>query len=419
MSRFSGALNRIASGTGRILALALVVLVGAAAVILVVSSDTRQGTAYFASVKSIYPGDRVRIQGVDVGQIDDIQPEGDTVRIDFSWDGDYPVPAEAMAGIVSPTLVATRYLQLAPAYKGGPQLEDGGVIPVERTASPVEYDDLKEQVKRVGETLGPDGLDAQGALSRFVDVAAANAEGGNGEKFNEMIKQASAAVQTLADGREDLFGTVRNLQVFVAGLGAVDGQIAEFNNRLSSVSGVLADSSDDLGAALAGIDRAAGDVEAFVDETGGPLTESVDRLGSVTRNLASSRDELAQVLHVAPSTMMNFFHIFSTRTGAISGGLTIDNLNSPADLGCTAIAGAATENPEAGIEACKSYFGPILQLLRVNPVPVGINPLAVEGGGAPAPPTGPVEPQSPNPQQLPIAPDVPGLGGLQLPEGGN
>ncbi|MFR9806824.1 MCE family protein [Pseudonocardia sp. RS010] len=410
--------GRLATAAGRILTVAVVAVLIVAGLVLVLGGGTNKGTAYFASVKNIYPGDRVRIQGVDVGEIDAIVPEGRRVRVDFSWDAKYPVPANPTAAIVTPTLVATRYLQLAPAYKGGPQFDDGGVIPVEKTVSPLEYDDLKDQLQRVGKELGPDGVDADGALRRFVQVAAANADGGNGEKFNEMVKQASAAVQTLADGREDLFGTVRNLQVFVSALGQMDGQIAEFNTRLASVSGVLADSSGDLGQALAGIDRAARDVDAFVDETGGPLTESVDRLGEVTRNLAASRDNLAQVLHVGPSTMMNFFNIFSARTGAIGGAVVVDNTNSPADLACTAIAGAAAD-PETGAKACKGYFGPILQMLRVSPLPAGPNPIAVEGGGAPERNPGPVEPQPPAAKQLPLNPDVPGLGGLQFPGGGN
>lgn len=404
----------------RALAAGLVAVVAVAAAV-VLFNQSKTGVAYFTSVKNIYPNDRVKIQGVDVGKVTSIEPSGDKVRMEFSYDSKYELPAEVKAAIVSPTLVATRFLQLAPAYTGGPTMADGGEIPLERTASPLEFDDLKKELDELSTALGPDRMNQNGALSRFLDTAAANAAGHQGAKFNEMIRQASAAVETLSEGRGDLFGTVRNLQAFVTALKQVDGQIVEFNQRLDTVSGVLTDNEDELSAALDGISRAAKSVDEFVADNGPVLNDSVTQIGDLTRTLANSRDDLATILHVGPSTLMNLFNIVSPRTHALSGKLVVDNLNTPADFVCSAFT-AASQDPIQGIDYCKSNLGPLFNLLRIQQPPIGISPIAVPGAGGPTDnrPSrdAPYRQPPPGPEAPPDV-DAPGLGGLLVPQGGN
>ena len=73
-------------------------------------------------------------------------------------DHDVPIPADAKAVIVAQNLVAARYVQLTPAYHsrdGGPTMRDGAVIPRDRTAVPVEWDEVKAQLTRLATDLGP------------------------------------------------------------------------------------------------------------------------------------------------------------------------------------------------------------------------------------------------------------------------
>lgn len=403
----------------RIVSVALILVLVAVGVFVYLQNRDKTGVAYFETVKNLYPKDRVKMLGVDVGEIDSITPEPGRVRIEFSYDSKYSLPAEANAAIVTPTLVATRYLQVGPAYKGGPALPDGGVIPVDRTASPLEFDDLKTELSKVAKDLGPHGADRQGAFSRFLQVSAANA-GGRGQQFNDTIKSASAALQTLADGREDLFGTIRNLQVFVGALGAINQQVVEFNGRLDDVTGALNDDRDELGSAIQGIDQAAAAVDDFVRTNGSQTTQAVDQLGQFNQALAAQRDRLAQVLHIAPNAIQNFLNIFSPASNAVTGTLTVNNLNTPADFVCSAFAAAAANDQHAATGQCASTLGPLLNYLRVQQPPIGVNPIHRPGGGnaQPAPGTPDTVPASPGPDSgLPPSSDIPGLGGLTT--GGN
>ena len=118
-----------------------------------VSKDTF--VAYFANANGLYTGDEVRILGVAVGTVDEIDPQPDRTKVTFSVDRQYPVPADVQAAILSPSLVTARAIQLVPAYDGGPKLAAGGIIPQERTAVPVEWDDFRQQLEKLTESLQP------------------------------------------------------------------------------------------------------------------------------------------------------------------------------------------------------------------------------------------------------------------------
>ncbi|WP_141772997.1 MCE family protein, partial [Mycobacterium malmoense] len=92
--------------------------------------------AYFPAANALYAGDKVQIMGLRVGAIDAIEPAGDAMKVTFHYANKYKVPANASAVILNPTLVASRAIQLEPAYKGGPVLADNAVIPQERTQVP-------------------------------------------------------------------------------------------------------------------------------------------------------------------------------------------------------------------------------------------------------------------------------------------
>ena len=116
-------------------------------------------TAYFPTATAIYPGDEVRVSGVKVGKIDSIAPDGTQTKMTLKVDHGVPVPADAKAVIVAQNLVAARYVQLTPAYRkgGGPTMRDGAVIPSDRTAVPVEWDEVKDPTDAPGNGIGPEG----------------------------------------------------------------------------------------------------------------------------------------------------------------------------------------------------------------------------------------------------------------------
>ncbi|MDT5144660.1 MAG: phospholipid/cholesterol/gamma-HCH transport system substrate-binding protein, partial [Mycobacterium sp.] len=134
-------------------------------------------TAYFANTNGLFVGDEVRILGVPVGKIEHIVPLAQRVRVDFWYDGQYKVPGNANAVVLSPSLVTSRAIQLTPAYTGGPVMADEAVIPQDRTAVPVEWDDFREQLEKLTETLQPTQPGGVSTLGTFISTTANNLRG--------------------------------------------------------------------------------------------------------------------------------------------------------------------------------------------------------------------------------------------------
>ncbi|MDP9167549.1 MAG: MCE family protein, partial [Actinomycetota bacterium] len=220
-------------------------------------------TAHFVSATGIYPGDEVRIAGVQVGTIAAIEPVGGQAVMTLHVDRGVPIPDDAKAVIVAQSLVSARYVQLAPAYEtSGPTMADGAVIPVDRTAIPVEWDEVKAQLTRLATDLGPRSGVSGTSLSRFIG-SAANAMDGNGEKLRRTLTELSGLSRTLADGSGNLVDVIKNLQTFITALRDSSPQIVEFQNRFATLTSVVDDQSD-IGSALTDLTSAVGDVRRFV-----------------------------------------------------------------------------------------------------------------------------------------------------------
>ncbi|MGW0173200.1 MCE family protein [Rhodococcus sp. NPDC003322] len=322
-------------------------------------------TAEFPSTTGLYAGDDVRVLGVKVGTIGSIDPNGTGATVVMNVDRSVDIPADAKAIIVAPSLVAARFVQLTPVYDGGDTMSDGAEIPVERTAVPVEWDEIKTELTRLSDALGPQGAADQGSLGRFIDTAAANLDG-NGDSLRATLRELSDTMKLLSDGRTDLFGTIRNLQAFVSTLSASNEQIVQFGGRLASVSSLLADTSDELGVALTDLDVAMNDVQRFVSENRDSLSEQVGRLADATTVLVEKRPQLEQVLHVAPNALANFNNIYSPATGSINGAIALSNANNPINAVCGLIEGLGTNDSDRSGELCAQYLGPVLNSVAMN-----------------------------------------------------
>jgi phospholipid/cholesterol/gamma-HCH transport system substrate-binding protein len=329
-------------------------------------------TANFTTATAIYPGDEVRIAGVKVGSIESIRPVGTQATMTLHVDGGIRIPADAKAVIVAQNLVSARYVQLTPAYESGPAMGDGAVIPIERTAVPVEWNEVKEQLMRLATELGPQNGVSTGSVGRFID-SAATALDGNGDKFRETLAQLSGVGRILADGSGNIVDTITNLQTFVTALRDSNEQIVQFQDRFATLTSVVDDSRSDLDAALKNLSDVVGETTRFIAGTRDKTAEQIQRLANVTQNLSDHRLALENVLHIAPHSIANAVNMFDPRTGAASGVFVLNNMSNPVWFICGMI--GALENvtsPETG-KLCAQYLGPALRLANFNNLPFPVS----------------------------------------------
>lgn len=354
--------------------LALVLVVGAVFLVRQVFFSPKTIIAYFPTATAIYPGDGVRVAGVEVGKIDTIEPVGTQAKMTLKVDRDVPVPADAKAIIVAPNLVAARYVQLTPAYRegGGPTMANGGVIPSDRTAVPVEWDEVKTQLTRLAAELGPQAGSSRTSVSQFID-SAANAMDDNGAKLRKTLAQLSGAARIFAEGSGNIVDIITNLQIFVTALRDSKQQIVMFENRLASLTSVVNDSRSDLDAALSDLSVAIGEVQRFVAGSRNQATEQVQRLANVTQTLVDNRLALENVLHIMPNAIGNYQNVYYPNGGAVTGAFSLSNFSNPVFFFCGMIGGIVNTTAPETAKLCAQYLGPALRLLNFGNLPFPVN----------------------------------------------
>jgi phospholipid/cholesterol/gamma-HCH transport system substrate-binding protein len=335
-------------------------------------------TAYFTSAVGIYPGDQVRVLGVPVGKIVAIEPRPSDVRITMKVSDDVKVPANAKALIISPNLVAARFIQLTPAYTGGAALPDDATIDLTRTAVPVEWDEVKDGLNKLALQLSPAAGEMQGPLGQAINQAASTLDG-KGDSFHNALRELSQAAGRLGDSRNDIFGTVKNLQVLVDALAASNEQIVQFAGHVASVSQVLADSSRNLDNTLGTLNQALSDIRGFLHENNSTLIETVNQLGDFSHTLSDQSENIEQVLHVAGPGIANFYNIYDPAQGTLNGLLSVPNFMNPVQFICggsfDTAGGPNAPDYFRRAEICRERLAPVLRRLTVNYPPVMFHPL--------------------------------------------
>jgi phospholipid/cholesterol/gamma-HCH transport system substrate-binding protein len=366
---------------GRTAKLVLTVLLVAtfvgAGVLLVRSyqrSDHVEVVAFFDNSNGVFPGDDVRIRGVNVGTIEKIEPEPTRVKITFWFDGKYSVPADADAVILSPTLVTARAIQLTPPYRGGPTLQSGNVIPQQRTAVPVEWDEVRAQLQRLADTLQPTQPGGVSTLGSLIHTTADNLRG-QGAPIRDTIIKLSQAISILNDHSDDTFGTVKNLSVLVSALQDSTGLLRALNENLASVTGLLADHPGEIANAVKDLNDVVGEVKSFVAENREALGTTSDKLASVSTVLTQSLDDIKQTLHVLPNVAANAANLYQPAQGTLSGIASVNNFADPITFLCGAIQAASRLGAEQSSKLCVQYLAPIVKNRQYNYPPLGFNPL--------------------------------------------
>ncbi len=423
-------------------AVALVLLLAAGTTLLVrdgLALNRFHVVAYFDNSNGLFAGDEVRILGVPVGRIESIEPQAQRVKIAFWVDDKYPVPADVRAAIVSPQLVTSRAIQLTPAYTDGPKLTDGATIPETRTAVPLEWDDLRQQLERLTDALQPTQPGGVSTLGAFIDTAANNLRG-QGTNIHDTIVKLSQALSILGDHSNDTFSTIKNLSVVVSALRDSADLLRQLNDNFAAVTGALASSPNAVGDAIKDLNDVVGDATQFISDNREAMGTATDKLASITGAVHDSIDDVEQALHLFPNTLQNFINIYQPTQQGITGALTLQNFANPISFLCGGIQAASRLNGEESAKLCAQYLAPIIKNRQYNFLPLGANYLVGESARPneltysedwlrpdyrPQPSSAPAAPAvaAPEPDAAPVtvpaAPTDPsaGLTGLMVPPG--
>ncbi|TXL60763.1 MCE family protein [Aeromicrobium terrae] len=285
-------------------------------------NGSRTLTAHFDRAVAVYPGTELRVMGVRIGEVTDVVPDGNSVRVVMKYDAQYKLPAGAKAAVVTPTLIADRYVQVFPAYGSGPVMADGADIPLDRTNTPIELDRMYKAINDLSTTLGPKAGSTRGALDALL-TAGAKALDGNGKLGSETIRNLSAAANTFSRNRGPLFDNVSQLAEITQTLAANDTTVQQFMESLTSVSGQLAGEKDEIAKVLEALGDVLGSVKGFVHDNRADLKTDIDLLNSLLKRVDRQKDNLGLVVEKGSLALGNLGLAFDPSTGSFGSRLQV------------------------------------------------------------------------------------------------
>ncbi|MBM7365918.1 MCE family protein [Gordonia hydrophobica] len=315
------------------LAAVLLLIIGAGGWWASTLIGTTKINATFNSAVGIYEGSNVRVLGVDVGKVTKVSPQGDTVNVQMRVNRGVDLPKNVEAVQIIPSIVADRYVQLIPAYSGGPKAGSDIDLTTKQTHVPVEIDAIYSNLQKLSKSLGPKGANKNGAVTDFVDVFSKNMEG-NGDKLGDAITNLSKAANTLSNGSNDLVGTIKNLNVFVEALRENDDQVRQFNTQMASFNKFMAGEREQLGTALETLSYALGDVATFIADNNQKIGDAIRDLQPTGQALLDNKDHLLEILTVLPVTISNLINAYDAESGTVAMRLNIPDLQDPLGATC-------------------------------------------------------------------------------------
>ena len=257
--------------------------------------ETEQGyKAEFTNVSGMEPGDFVRIAGVEVGKVGDMQIRDDgTVLVNFSADSSVVLTEGTRAVIRYDDLIGGRYLGLQDGAGDTERLQAGSTIPLARTAPALDLDALIGGFRPLFKALQPDQINAlSGTLISALQ--------GQGATIGSFLNQTAALTNTLAD-RDQLIGEVIvNLNTVMGSLGDQNEQFAKGVDGLSQLVDGLAQRRTDIANGVAYVSAAAGSIAELLDQARPPLAKTITETDRAAGIVVADADYFDNLINTLP-----------------------------------------------------------------------------------------------------------------------
>lgn len=285
-------------------------------------------TAQFDSAAGLYEGNTIAVLGMPVGEITTITPRGGYVEVQFTVAKDVQVPADVQAVTISNSILTDRQIELTPAYRGGPTLQNHDTIGLNRTKTPVEFARVLDVLDKLSGSLRGDG-NGQGPLADLVNASAKIADG-NGQDMKDALGELSNALRLSADRgtvtRDQLTTIIRNLSSLFDAAAANDRALREFGSTVNALSQILAD--EDLGSGTTGkkLNEVITQVGEVLDTHRDEIKQIVANGNTTLKTTVDHQRDLAEFLDVTPLTLDNIYNAIDQTNGAGRARVPVDKV---------------------------------------------------------------------------------------------
>ncbi|SDZ40272.1 phospholipid/cholesterol/gamma-HCH transport system substrate-binding protein [Amycolatopsis xylanica] len=239
-----------------------------------VSGETYGYSAEFTDVSGLKVGDDVRIAGVKVGRIEDMELVDTRAEVSFSVQRDQPIFENTRALIRYQNLVGQRYLALLPGAGQAKPLTDGARIPPERTEPSLDLTALLNGFEPLFAMLEP--ADVNRLSENIVRVLQ-----GEGPALTSLLTQSSQLTSAIAS-RDDVIGQViTNLTGVLDHLSGKGDQLQQLVGQTKKLVDGLAANADPIFGAVERIDKVSGAITGLIGDIRPALKDDIGKFNQV------------------------------------------------------------------------------------------------------------------------------------------
>jgi phospholipid/cholesterol/gamma-HCH transport system substrate-binding protein len=271
--------------------------------------------ADFAEIGALKAGNEVRVAGVSVGSVQDIELDGNKVRVTFKIDKGTDFGTETGADIRVRTLLGAEFLALTPNGPG--QLAKGSTIPLERTIAPYDVVQAFSELSRTTDQIDIPQLSQ--ALDTLSEISTQTPE-----EFRGAIKGVSDLSRNLA-ARDDQINTLLvNLKKVSGVLNSRNDQLVTLFKDSDTLFQAISARRDSIHRLLVSTQTISTQLRGLVKDTEAELKPALEQLDTVTTMLRKNEASLDEALRIYPA----FTRVFTNALGTgpwfdtYLGGLT-------------------------------------------------------------------------------------------------
>jgi phospholipid/cholesterol/gamma-HCH transport system substrate-binding protein len=256
--------------------------------------ETKEYKAVFSDATGVVNGDDVRVAGVKVGNVENVEIVDRTrALVTFKVASDHPITDSTFASVRYRNLVGQRYIALTQGVGGPSILREGATIPMTKTAPALDLTVLFNGFKPLFEALSPSDVNK---LSYEI-VTVFQGEGGT---LESLLAHTASVTTTLASRDQIIGDLITNLNDVMATLGNRDSELSDLLVKLHEfVSGLAQDREAILGS-LDSVSALAVQTSDLVTGIRPGLSQDVTQLRKVAGNLDANKGEIDRALQVLP-----------------------------------------------------------------------------------------------------------------------
>ena len=263
------------------------------------------GDVYYAAFDEaggLEADDEVRIAGVRVGKVEDVELAGDHVRVRFRIEDDAEFGQESAAAIKVKTLLGSMFLAIEPAGDG--QMDEGYEIPVDRTTSPFDVVEAFSGLAETSEKIDTDRLAE--SMTTFADLTR-----NTPQEFRAALDGVSALSSNVAEKNEQINTLLQNLEKVSGVLDERDEDIIALMRDADVLFRALVQRREAIHRLLVSTSKLSVELTALVRQSREDLAPALANLESVVQVLNKNEDNIDNSLRL----MAPFYRVFANTLG--------------------------------------------------------------------------------------------------------